>query len=239
MADQTKPAAPATPAAASQPAPGTAPGTQKPTAGGGESSTLGGGVTHQPTPPGTQQSPTEVRDAAAQAAGSDVGQGAVGGSNNAKAEGARKKYEEAKRNFDKAHEEYMKAQAVPETTSDEDKKSASQFASAQTAAAGGVQVHGRPGGAFSIEGTGFGSSGDLRIGGRTIPTTRWQDNSVKGQLPPDLEAGDVVLKTQSGSELKGKWPYVPQVATGQPATVAVTGQVVQQGSAAQPQTVSR
>lgn len=62
------------------------------------------------------------------------------------------------------------------------------------------------GGPFSISGSGFGGSkGTLTIGGRVFDTTRWNDVSVKGQLPPGVR-GDVVLTTSSGVR-RGVFPH--------------------------------
>lgn len=60
------------------------------------------------------------------------------------------------------------------------------------------------GGPFSITGPGLGNGGVLTIGGREIPTTRWDDRSIRGELPPATK-GDVVLKTDSGTR-RGTFP---------------------------------
>lgn len=69
----------------------------------------------------------------------------------------------------------------------------------------GVVVVGRVGGPFNINGEGFGTSGTLMISGRTIPTTRWNDVSIKGQLPDDLKPGPIVLKVAGKPDQKGEW----------------------------------
>ena len=68
-----------------------------------------------------------------------------------------------------------------------------------------VIIVGRSGGAFNIDGEGFGNSGTLTIGGRQITLTAWQDTRVKGQLPVDVR-GAVVLQTESGIVRHGVYP---------------------------------
>lgn len=60
-----------------------------------------------------------------------------------------------------------------------------------------IVVVGRAGGAFTIDGPGLGPSGTLVIGGRLIPTTRWDDKSVRGQLPEAI-SGAVVFTNEKG-----------------------------------------
>ena len=91
-----------------------------------------------------------------------------------------------------------------------DKKAQEQMAADQRAAAEDrnkqpVLVVGAPGSVFSISGAGFGGSkGKLTIGGREVEITRWQDNSIKGLLPPAVK-GAVELTTSSGVR-KGIFP---------------------------------
>jgi hypothetical protein len=70
-----------------------------------------------------------------------------------------------------------------------------------------LDVSGSPGGAFSIHGSGFGSSGTLTIAGRQVKTTAWGDNRIKGTLPADIASGEVVIdsggKKQTGTFTNG------------------------------------
>ena len=90
-----------------------------------------------------------------------------------------------------------------------------------------VIINGRAGGAFSIDGPGLGASGTLFIAGRVIPTTRWDDNSIRGILPPNV-AGPIRLQTDKGDRT-GVFPtpkinVVTKTTTVETATVpAVAG----------------
>lgn len=68
-------------------------------------------------------------------------------------------------------------------------------------------VSGRVGGAFNIDGAGFGDEqGSLTISDRHIETTRWNDRSIKGQLPKDMKPGTVEVKSPTGKVLQtGFW----------------------------------
>lgn len=68
-------------------------------------------------------------------------------------------------------------------------------------------ISGRLGGAFNIDGVGFGyEPGSLTISERHIETTRWNDVSIKGQLPADLKPGKVEVKAPTGKVLQtGTW----------------------------------
>jgi len=112
--------------------------------------------------------------------------------------------------------------AAKSTTAEEDAKAAQ--AKAATAAKSNKEpfrIHGVAGGPFSIDGSGFGGSGSVSISGRTLQTTRWRDDNIKGVLPADLEDGDVVIKT-AGGELRGQFPSppLPQVVTTTTVTTA-------------------
>lgn len=63
-----------------------------------------------------------------------------------------------------------------------------------------LKFSGKPGGPFNIDGAGFGTSGSVSIGGRQIPTTRWNDRSIKGSLPSDTPDGEVVVRTADGEK---------------------------------------
>lgn len=55
-------------------------------------------------------------------------------------------------------------------------------------------IHGRLGGGFVLEGSGFGfedPSNTLLISNRPIVTTSWSDSRIKGQFPLDLLPGPV------------------------------------------------
>ncbi len=117
---------------------------------------------------------------------------------------AQKKVADAQKALADAEAELAKTGATKATTADEDKKAAAVKSEAKP-----VVVSGRIGGAFSIDGEGFGNAGGtLMIGGRVIPTTRWNDRSIKGQLPADLGSGEIVLTTAAGVQ-KGVWPTPP------------------------------
>lgn len=74
-----------------------------------------------------------------------------------------------------------------------------------------VIIEGRAGGAFSITGEGFGDSGVLFIGGRVIPTTRWDNMSIRGTLPPGIK-GPIRLQTANGDR-HGEFPTPKQKTT--------------------------
>lgn len=68
--------------------------------------------------------------------------------------------------------------------------------------AGMARLSGRVGGPFNIDGSGFGTSGMLVIGNHHIPTTRWSDNLIKGQLPADTpEEGEAVITLVNGHRI--------------------------------------
>lgn len=90
-----------------------------------------------------------------------------------------------------------------------------------------VIIAGTAGSAFSIDGPGLGDSGTLTIGGRVIPTTRWEDRTIRGQLPQGVR-GDVVLTTPTGVR-KGVFPHVRKEAV---KTTTVTTEVVPTGTQA-------
>lgn len=91
----------------------------------------------------------------------------------------------------KAADDKKTAEAAEKQMLEDQKTAAAELAKTP------VVVSGRAGGAFSIEGPGLGSSGHLTIGGRPISTTRWDDRSIRGVLPPAVK-GAVVLTTDSG-----------------------------------------
>jgi colicin import membrane protein len=132
---------------------------------------------------------------------------------------------------DKAAADKVTAQAA------EDKKNAERAAEEQKAAAEElakvpVVVSGDAvlGGPFNIYGHSFGASkGVLTIGGREIPTARWDDTVIGGSLPPGTK-GEVVLTTEKGVR-HGTFPAPvkesPNVEVtvnvdGKPATVATS-----------------
>ena len=112
----------------------------------------------------------------------------------------------------------------------EDKKNAEQAAADQKATAEElakvpVVVSGDPvlGGPFNIYGSGFGASkGVLTIGGREIPTGRWDDTVIGGSLPPGTR-GDVILTTDKGVR-HGVFPAVAKEGPKVEVTVNVDGQ---------------
>lgn len=70
-----------------------------------------------------------------------------------------------------------------------------------------VVIVGGPG-VFNINGPGLGKSGRLTIGGHDVPTTRWEDRTVRGEIPDGLK-GEVVLETSDGVIRKGVYPAAP------------------------------
>jgi hypothetical protein len=82
-----------------------------------------------------------------------------------------------------------------------------------------VAIQGNPGWKFSISGSGFGPSGWLTIGGKRITTIdRWDNESIRGDMPADAK-GDVVLTPSNGGKvLKGVYP-LPQVVVTKTTTV--------------------
>lgn len=127
---------------------------------------------------------------------------------------ADKKVVDAKAAADKAAAE---AQAAADKAAAE-QALADQKALAEEQSKMPVIVHGTAGGPFSIDGTGFGGSGTLTIGGRTIQTVRWEDRTIRGTVPPGTR-GEVVLTTASGVVRKGTFPYSPPQATRVTTTV--------------------
>lgn len=61
---------------------------------------------------------------------------------------------------------------------------------------------GRIGGAFGVDGEGFGSSGTLTVGGQHVPTTRWTDKNIRGTLSQHVKAGEVVILCEDGTTQK-------------------------------------
>lgn len=98
--------------------------------------------------------------------------------------------------------------AAEQTRAREEQIKKDQLAQAQQKNSEEIRIVGVAGGPFNITGAGFGASGTLTVGGREIPTTRWDDNSIRGTLPPGVK-GAVVLKTSSG-ERKGTFPSPPR-----------------------------
>jgi hypothetical protein len=106
-----------------------------------------------------------------------------------------------------------------------DKANEAQLAADQRAKAAHVNAQevvivGVEGSAFNINGVGFGGSGLLTIGGRPIPTTKWDDTKIRGQLPYGV-AGAVVLTTSTGVR-HGVFPHVPPVVTKTTTTTVET-----------------
>jgi hypothetical protein len=54
-----------------------------------------------------------------------------------------------------------------------------------------------PGGAFAIDGSGFGATGTLNVNGVNVPTTRWSDTSIRGTLPHGVTEGPVTITTET------------------------------------------
>lgn len=190
------------------------------------STTLGGGSVQPPTAPGAQQAHTSVQQQAA-ASVSKPGDAAVSSNvaGNKEAAAAQQRLAEARKRLADAEAEVAKYTASPETTADQDKKQADQFAAEQARQQGGLTIIGRPGGPFNIDGVGFGDGkGELRVGNRTIDVTRWNDKSIKGTLPADIGDGDIYLRTAGGAELKGKYSAAKKVGPEQ--DVVVRGQPV-------------
>jgi hypothetical protein len=65
---------------------------------------------------------------------------------------------------------------------------------------------GAPGFGFQISGKGFGATrGQVQIGGQIIPTSAWEDNSIKGILPADTKAGTPVVIVTTTGKLTGTY----------------------------------
>lgn len=66
-------------------------------------------------------------------------------------------------------------------------------------------------GVFCINGSGFGPSGSLTIGGVAITNiTRWEDETVRGALPAGMK-GQVVLTPSNGKPTRyGHYPELPR-----------------------------
>ncbi len=107
-----------------------------------------------------------------------------------------------------AAETAAKAAAEKQVQENDDRLKKEQTAAVQSAASATVVVHGREGGAYAIEGSGFGGSkGTLTIGNQDIPITRWEDRTIRGILPVGVR-GLVELKTSSGVRY-GAYPAPP------------------------------
>lgn len=81
-----------------------------------------------------------------------------------------------------------------------------QTAAAQVATTGGVpalDVSGIPGGPFTIRGAGFGTSGTVTFAGVQVKTTAWSNEKIKGELPPDVRSGAVVVDVDDGKAQHG------------------------------------
>jgi hypothetical protein len=63
---------------------------------------------------------------------------------------------------------------------------------------------GVPGGAFNIDGSGFGSApGSVMVNGQPVQTTRWSDHTIRGMLPANAAHGPVVINHSGGTTLNG------------------------------------
>lgn len=78
--------------------------------------------------------------------------------------------------------------------------------------------HGRLGGAFNVEGDGFGDEGTLLISERHIDTTSWGNTLLKGQLPPDIVPGPVKVN----GKVIGVAVLKPEFLPGVPSLVLTT-----------------
>lgn len=75
---------------------------------------------------------------------------------------------------------------------------------------------GRKGGAFNIEGDGFGvMPGTLLIGNHHVAVTTWRDHLLKGQLPEDVPDGPISV---NGKQV-GVFPPPPPAPVEHPAAV--------------------
>jgi len=119
-----------------------------------------------------------------------------------------------------AAETAAKAAAEKQVQKHEEDLKKQQTAVVESAESATVVVHGREGGAFSIEGSGFGSKGTLSIGGQVIPTTRWDDRSIRGILPVGTR-GIVELKTSNGTRY-GAYPAPAPVPMTRTTTIVET-----------------
>jgi hypothetical protein len=70
----------------------------------------------------------------------------------------------------------------------------------------GIRLAGVPGGAFAVEGSGFGNeTGTVMVGGVLVPTTRWSDHTIRGVLPANVKPGDLTVTTSDGTAHKGTY----------------------------------
>jgi hypothetical protein len=73
-----------------------------------------------------------------------------------------------------------------------------------------VQLAGVPGGAFAIEGSGFGdAAGTVVVNGVLVPTTRWNDHTIRGTLPANVTPGSVSITTATGAVVPGTFGAAP------------------------------
>lgn len=64
-----------------------------------------------------------------------------------------------------------------------------------------TEASGSVGAPFAIYGEGFGTGGQLIVGGRLVPTLSWRDHVIKGNLPTDIPTGEVSVSI-SGQSFK-------------------------------------
>lgn len=127
-------------------------------------------------------------------------------------------------------EQAAKDAAEKQAKANEDQAQKDQRAAADIAASEPIVLHGRPGGAFSIEGSGFGGSkGTLKVGDQVITTTRWDDNHIRGILPIGVR-GVVELSTSAGLR-HGVYPSPKKVVTTTTTTVVEKTPTIEQPKA--------
>jgi sulfur carrier protein ThiS len=81
-----------------------------------------------------------------------------------------------------------------------------------------VQLSGVAGGAFAIDGSGFGDApGTVMVNGVLVPTTRWSDHTIRGTLPGNVTPGHVTITTSAGVVVPGTFGTVAAPAPAAPA----------------------
>lgn len=87
-----------------------------------------------------------------------------------------------------------------------------------------VVLAGTPGGAFAIDGSGFGdAAGTIVVNGVLVPTTRWSDHTIRGTLPANVKPGNVSITTSTGAVVPGTYGMqAAQPAASAPAPAPVS-----------------
>lgn len=64
---------------------------------------------------------------------------------------------------------------------------------------------GSAGGRFVIEGDGFGTNGTVTVAGRQVSTFGWGSRRIEGNLPADVQDGEVVVNIDDKTTVTGQF----------------------------------